>query len=318
MKNLRRLARRTSRLLGNGKQAQPLRISSYPFISGDTFRLGSDIVIDAEHDWRLKLQSWQSSRRPQIFVENRYLYKPETLDLVFESLIDTLEVCENRATVLFHNGDKPPPAAALIKLAELGATVFSQNNPDLSGQIEPLPIGLENPSFSSPNILRPFLEHLKSDGMIDCDQRRNVPLVSFRVRTNPEIRVPLERLAASRGLANLELSRSSFFQEVKASKFVLAPPGNGVDCHRTWEAIALGAIPVTLSHPATDPLLKELPALIVQDWSEFLDLSEQELAETYETLSRRSKLPSMFDYWVLRLSETSRDYPAPPFRNSIV
>ena len=37
------------------------------------------------------------------------------------------------------------------------------------------------------------------------------------------------------------------------AQFVLSPRGNGVDCHRTWDVLAVGAIPVVLRHgPAFD------------------------------------------------------------------
>jgi hypothetical protein len=48
--------------------------------------------------------------------------------------------------------------------------------------------------------------------------------------------------------------------------FVLSPHGNGLDCHRTWEALVLGCIPVVKTSPL-DPLYAGLPVLIVQDWS---------------------------------------------------
>ena len=40
------------------------------------------------------------------------------------------------------------------------------------------------------------------------------------------------------------VNRTDFYQDVGNAKFVLSPPGNGLDCFRTWEALALGAIPV--------------------------------------------------------------------------
>ena len=34
--------------------------------------------------------------------------------------------------------------------------------------------------------------------------------------------------------------------------FVLSPPGKGLDCHRTWEALCLGCIPIIISTPLDD------------------------------------------------------------------
>jgi hypothetical protein len=49
--------------------------------------------------------------------------------------------------------------------------------------------------------------------------------------------------------------------------FVLSPHGNGLDCHRTWEALCLGCI-VIVKTSALDPLYERLPVLIVKEWSD--------------------------------------------------
>jgi hypothetical protein len=49
--------------------------------------------------------------------------------------------------------------------------------------------------------------------------------------------------------------------------FVLSPEGGGMDCHRTWEALALGCIPI-VKRSAFSDLFQNLPVLIVDDWSE--------------------------------------------------
>jgi hypothetical protein len=48
--------------------------------------------------------------------------------------------------------------------------------------------------------------------------------------------------------------------------FVLSPHGGGLDCHRTWEALALGCIPIVKTSPL-DPLYDGLPVVIVKEWS---------------------------------------------------
>lgn len=50
-------------------------------------------------------------------------------------------------------------------------------------------------------------------------------------------------------------------------QFVLSPHGAGLDCHRTWEALILGCIPVIQSS-SIDDLFTELPVIIINDWEE--------------------------------------------------
>jgi len=65
--------------------------------------------------------------------------------------------------------------------------------------------------------------------------------------------------------------------------FVVSPHGNGLDCHRTWEAIALGCIAVVKTSEI-DPMYDGLPILIVEDWS---DLSSELLQQTVDEFRMR-------------------------------
>jgi hypothetical protein len=50
-------------------------------------------------------------------------------------------------------------------------------------------------------------------------------------------------------------------------RFVLSPAGTGLDCHRTWEALCLGCIPIVRTSPL-DGLWEGLDVWIVNSWSE--------------------------------------------------
>ena len=50
---------------------------------------------------------------------------------------------------------------------------------------------------------------------------------------------------------------------------VASPMGMGLDCHRTWDVLAVGAIPVVLRHgPAFDAVFDGQPVLLVRSWAE--------------------------------------------------
>lgn len=49
--------------------------------------------------------------------------------------------------------------------------------------------------------------------------------------------------------------------------FVLSPFGNGMDCHRTWEALLCGCIPIVRSSVFRE-LFEGLPVLIVDKWED--------------------------------------------------
>lgn len=80
--------------------------------------------------------------------------------------------------------------------------------------------------------------------------------------------------------------------------FVLSPAGGGMDCHRTWEALLLGCIPILRRlNPAFDKLFDDLPVLMVDKWS---DIDEELLKKTIiEFRTRQFNMDKLkLQYWV--------------------
>lgn len=62
---------------------------------------------------------------------------------------------------------------------------------------------------------------------------------------------------------------TAFFSGMAAHPFVASPPGNGLQSHRTWEALVAGRVPVVLrTSGPMDDLYMGLPVLLVDGWSE--------------------------------------------------
>jgi len=78
--------------------------------------------------------------------------------------------------------------------------------------------------------------------------------------------------------------------------FVLSPHGGGLDCHRTWEAICLGCIPIVKTS-GLDPLYTDLPVLIVNEWR---DVTPELLTRTVEEYkSRTFRMEKLhLSYWM--------------------
>lgn len=60
---------------------------------------------------------------------------------------------------------------------------------------------------------------------------------------------------------------AQFFADMRAHRYVLCPRGAGYDCHRFYEALYLGAIPI-IRHSDVMARLDCFPALRVWDWSQ--------------------------------------------------
>jgi hypothetical protein len=91
------------------------------------------------------------------------------------------------------------------------------------------------------------------------------------------------------------LPRQKVFEKMSQYKYVVSPFGNGLDCHRTWEALAVGCIPIIRSS-GLDPLFEGLPVMIVNDWSEIT----RERLDTF--VPDKSKIEKCtVGYWIKEL-----------------
>ena len=89
-------------------------------------------------------------------------------------------------------------------------------------------------------------------------------------------------------------------------KFVISPRGAGEDCHRTWEAIHIGCIPIVLSSNLNE-LYQDLPILVVNSWAE---INRELLEKAYIEIEgkKRDNIYNMrkttVSYWAERFQST--------------
>lgn len=101
------------------------------------------------------------------------------------------------------------------------------------------------------------------------------------------------------GQIKINVTSSKCYDQWKDFKFVLSPKGAGLDCHRTWEVLAMGSIPIVLSS-SIDDVFKDLPVVIVNSWSE---INEDFLHNKYDEIMKKKeqnkyKMEKLqVDYW---------------------
>lgn len=81
--------------------------------------------------------------------------------------------------------------------------------------------------------------------------------------------------------ATRRMTRRKTWQICSQYKYIISPHGNGLDCHRTYEAIALGCIPVVRTS-SLDSMYHGLPIIIVNDWHDCDMLSLNRAAENLD------------------------------------
>jgi hypothetical protein len=85
-------------------------------------------------------------------------------------------------------------------------------------------------------------------------------------------------------------------------QFVLSPHGAGLDCHRTWEALLLGCIPIIKAAKIND-LFSYLPVVVVNDWKEVnVALLAKARHELMHKNQRKDKL--FMSHWKAKILES--------------
>jgi hypothetical protein len=101
---------------------------------------------------------------------------------------------------------------------------------------------------------------------------------------------------------NGALPRTELWKRRGEYAFVLSPHGMGLDCHRTWEALALGHI-VLVPASSLDSLYDGLPVVALNDWNEITSSNLQKWLLRFQgNCGIHEKLKSK--YWIQSMRKT--------------
>lgn len=191
--------------------------------------------------------------------------------------------------------------------------VFANNACDnMHSKIKPVPLGVQdNLEPQSSNVFNGSLLKYADTLRAALDlPKTNLVYMNFNKRTNLKIRKKVydEVKKSFKGTGSLTVGGRSlernakidkYYTDLGNHKFVVAPEGNGLDCHRLWEALLVGTIPVTLTSQLQS-MHEGLPILALNNWS---SLTQQLLKETWPGFKRSAwsfeKLWA--PYWIKKL-----------------
>jgi hypothetical protein len=83
------------------------------------------------------------------------------------------------------------------------------------------------------------------------------------------------------GYKNTTLSQQNYFKSLADYKFVMSPEGKYFDCHRHYEALMAGSIPIIEFNPLIELKYRGCPILYTTDYSE---INETYLLERYNEM----------------------------------
>ena len=238
--------------------------SSAPFISGDSFKYVSDVIFE-RNAFDFPNDFDKISTNDVVFAQG----KPGSSAAEELARYAAEGISFPAATLIIHNCDVIPPHQSMIALSKSFKRVYSVNWLGDPSVITPLPIGLENRDKRRNGVPKDYASASKN-GLPHINERDIDFLVCFSLHTNYKERSLALKFAKSIDgvyLVEYPITPRQYRNLVLRSKFVISPPGNGPDCHRTWEALYLGATPIVISESWPFNHLA-LPVLIINSWDE--------------------------------------------------
>lgn len=261
-----------------------------PYITGNHFRSFCDYIIDESF-----LASEQTIKSGKVFV------KIDLLQFFFDELFPKFKAKNCKIILVTHNGDLPAPNNFRRYLDDPDLIHwFGQNcNVKPHPKFTCIPIGFANwqldvnaPTFKPHSNQITLQEAIDAVKEKDTNFRKIYPKVyanfQHRMDSHGHRKDALTELADNPCIvtATQRLPFKEYLIELSNFAFCASPHGNGLDCHRTYEAIVMGVIPIVKTS-TLDPLYKRLPVLIVKEWS---DINQELLHKTLKKYNGKSHL----------------------------
>jgi len=156
---------------------------------------------------------------------------------------------------------------------------FAQNKDCRADNVIPIPIGIENMVLrknetSQNGIYSSQVRGAHQKGLLLdkinglCIEKKDLAYMNFNINTFPNLRqfVWDNCVNESWVTTTKNLTMEKFYFDIASHKFVFSPRGNGVDCHRTWEALYLRTIPIVKRCRHTKEF-EDLPIFFVDNWN---------------------------------------------------
>ena len=156
---------------------------------------------------------------------------------------------------------------------------FCQNMTLQHNKITKIPIGLDYHTLTQRPLWGPISSCQDQEKMLIMIKEKSVPFYNRNIKCYANFQFSMDtKLGYDRKDAYRKLNKDIiYYEENKVSRlitwnkqkdfaFVICPHGGGLDCHRNWEALCLGCIPIVKTSKI-DKLYENLPVLIVNEWN---------------------------------------------------
>lgn len=242
----------------------------FPYINGVGFKEISNFIIDTDNS---------NVNLNDIADKDIVWCKTEFVELLFTYIAKT-----SKKIILITHCSDHEINEIMFKSKPINVIKwFAQNvnfqHPDLI----PLPIGLEN-HYGPHKGSYINTDFLINQNFIDTSVINKIisPIYCNFTFTNTN-RIATLNILKTKKIAHVSNPKpfSEYCEEMKKFLFVASPRGNGIDCHRTWEALYFGCIPIVEKHFMYDSY-KDLPILQIDDWNNFNIADYKHIVDEYK------------------------------------
>ncbi len=212
-----------------------------------------------------------------------------------ERIFEVIRSQPHQFVLITHNSDWNVTENLYAKKPANVVHWFAQNVLVDKSDLSPIPIGLERQGLVKE---RDVAGTMETQMLAGRPERQQWCYLNISPSTNDA-----ERLFVLRSLRwrfhfvtsrTRRVSYTTYVSEMASHRFVVSPPGNGVDCHRTWESLYLGSVPIVKNSVCTRAF-SAVGLMVVPDISAITRL---ELRKYFEETMRVGDLRLLFfSYW---------------------
>ena len=200
-----------------------------------------------------------------------FITKIELLDTFYEKIVKSLNT---KFVLITHYGDREAGLHNNILNHPLLVKWYGQNMGIISKKTFAIPIGLENNYWKRSNI-NTIKRHSNN-------KKIQLLYLNFSLGTNQDRPEIMNNLLEKGFTKNKKLDWDYYIEDLSRHKFCISPEGNGVDCHRTWECLYLGVIPI-IKKSTCMSYFDDLPILFVENYDV---ISVEYLNKKYEDFQK--------------------------------
>lgn len=268
------------------------RPSTYPYITGDSFRALADHIFDETGTF----DPAAVQRGDIVFTSS------PRMEEFFRTMHPKID---DEYILIQHNGDRQTDETIAPLVDDKIYRFYAQITTVVHPKIIPIPIGINN-------------MHHGVDGFWWLMKRRitkhKLPRIfyHFSNQTNPKEREPAAayfKTLPTMDTIHTFIGYSTYKDILGSYMFTASPAGGTLGSHRTWEALYLRTIPIVKrTVDAESCVARGLPLWILDDWHELGAYDAATLTKKYNEMMASADFKALYmPYWVERIRSDQRE-----------